>query len=111
MITVTLMTEWRDWPLHVTEDDGLPDSYAVDEIGEVVSLSANLLAAIGRWDETFQATYVAADPARSGFADAGARERFIVDGRLLATRIKIEAGPSVVVEYAGDGSIAPEVVN
>jgi len=110
VITLTLMTEWRDWPLQVVENDGLPDSYAIDEIGEVVRLSGDLLAAIGTWDEAFQSTYVEADPARSGFVDETARERFIADGRRLAERIKREAGQSIVVEYAGDGSIPPETV-
>lgn len=110
MITVTLMTEWRDWPLRVAEDGELADSYAIDEIGEVVPLSDGLLAAISTWDEAFQSTYVESDPVRSGFADATARERFIADGRRLAERLKQEAGQSIVVEYVGDGSITPEIV-
>ena len=61
VITLTLMAEWRDWPLRVAEDAGLPDSYAIDEIGEVVVLSSDLLGAIETWDDAFQSTWYAGD--------------------------------------------------
>lgn len=111
MTTLTLMSEWQDWPLRVTEGEGLPDSYALDEIGEVVPLSETLIRDIAAWDSTFQATYVESDPVRSGFADPADRDRFIVEGRRLAQRIKQEAGNAVVVEYAGDGTISPETIH
>jgi hypothetical protein len=110
VIMVTLRAEWRDWPLQVVDDGGLPDMYALDEINEVVKLSEGLLRAIDAWDTTFQSTYIASDPVRSGFTETTARQNFISEGRRLAHRLKQEAGQTVAVAYAGDGSIPTEII-
>jgi len=109
MITLTLMTEWQDWPLRIAEEGEVSDSYSVEEISETIPLSPNLLSNITAWDESFQATYRPNDPKRSGFY--GEKwDQFIATGRQLAHQIKQETGEAIIVEYAGDGSIPTEVI-
>lgn len=110
MLTVTLMTEWRDWPLWVESDTDVPISYSVDEIGEVLPLSPGLLKDIAEWDRSIQETYAPDDPASSGFKVPSDQERFIAEGRRLAQRIKQEVGQQVEVNYAADGSIPTETI-
>lgn len=74
-----------------------------DEIGDVdpasLPISAGLVADLGRWAATFDATLDRGDPARSGFASPDAEAAFRAEGARLAERLAVELGEGVRVEY------------
>jgi hypothetical protein len=98
-IEIQLMADWGASPLWVAVDGGVTDPYDLDEIHEVVLLSDDLLAAIGAWDDRFDATYDRDDPQGSGFATAEEWAAFNQEGRDLAERLQAEVPSYVTVTY------------
>jgi hypothetical protein len=74
---------------------GVHDNVSADALG----LSPALVAAVMEWEAAFAATFVEADPASSGFADAAAEAAFRAAGSALAERIATELGSGWDVVY------------
>jgi GTPase Era involved in 16S rRNA processing len=107
-LTVTLMTDWGTGPLWVGFGDGPDSTYLVDEITEVVPISAELLAAIDAWDEQYQSTYNKAQPQDSGILDPAEQAAFNAVGRQLARRLRDELPAEIAVSYVSlDGEETP----
>lgn len=71
-----------------------------DNISAVaLGLSPALITAVQDWERAYEATFVARDPAASGFADAAAEEAFRAAGRALADRVAGELGSGWDVVY------------
>ena len=110
ILTLTLMTDWNTGPFWVAVNDGVADPYDVEDIVEVVPLSAELLDAIAAWDQRFQATLNEEYPPDSGFPTPEEDLAFINQGRELARRLKAEAPAEVVVRYAPPHNAEPQEI-
>ncbi|WP_245975534.1 hypothetical protein [Amycolatopsis palatopharyngis] len=69
IMEVSLRFDWRVDPLWVSIDNDIADNYGPGDITEMVSLSAELRAAIAEWNDRMQSTYVEEQPQDSGFSD------------------------------------------
>lgn len=96
MRRLKLMADYECHPLWGT---------APDEIGDVdptsLPISAGLVADLGRWAATFDATLARDDPARSGFTSAEAEVAFRAEGERLAARLRAELGANWEIEHVG----------
>lgn len=104
-VEITLMVDWETWPLWVSADEDIPDSYSVSEIAEIVPLSSELLEKISNWNAEFQDKYNKSSPQDSGFASEQELQVFLDEGRILAQCLRSECPPEITILYGGDGSV------
>jgi hypothetical protein len=98
-----IMPEYDCYAFWATDGtiSGVHDNVSADSLG----LSPALVDAVTAWEAVYAATFVDADPARSGFVDAAAEEAFRAEGKVLAERVTQELGThwDVVYRYGVDG--------
>ncbi|MCP2164881.1 hypothetical protein [Goodfellowiella coeruleoviolacea] len=111
-LTVTLRVDWGTGPFWVLAGESrIPDPYDVDEIGEVVPLSAELLTEVAAWDQSFQETYNEEQPQESGFRTGEKLGRFDERGRELARKLRSEVPVEVQIRYEPLGTGIAEVIS
>ncbi|WP_028663337.1 hypothetical protein [Saccharomonospora halophila] len=96
---VTLEVEWDAGPFWVSVGGSISDNYLPHEVTEVVPLSAELVAAIEKWDGRYQAAFNRDLPQDSGMQDPADRELFDAEGLELARRARRELPPEFAVRH------------
>ncbi|APU16576.1 hypothetical protein [Actinoalloteichus fjordicus] len=102
---VLLLAGFVQGPFFYHDQDGDWMNHLVDEAGEDLGLSAELVADLTRWDEEYQDIYDSGHPPDSAFPTAEAKLAWTERGRALAARIKQESSIAVEVDYQANGSI------
>ncbi|HEX7659349.1 MAG TPA: hypothetical protein VF444_07710 [Pseudonocardiaceae bacterium] len=110
-IIVKLEVDWNAGPFWVSIDGEPADSYDVDEVGEFVSFSDDLLRAISAWDQRFQERMNWDDPNTSDFFTPEEQAAFDTDGRVLASRIRSEVPTDIEIRYKPFGPAPYEVIS
>ena len=107
MLRVRLAPEWYlvDPVWIQTPDAPILEDVPPMELTERYGVPTDISVEIEAWDREFQDTYRSDDPRESGFADAGAAERWERRGMAVARRLAAELGPSIPVEIAAGGGM------
>jgi hypothetical protein len=91
-MTIRLEAEYECYPLWRQTSEGLEN---IDP--SHLKMSRELAMAIQDWDASFQRTYVADDPLRSGFASVDEEREFVRQARELAAKLTVELGEQVLL--------------
>ena len=100
MITIKVMADYECWPLWNGENLD-PDS---------LPLSAYLREQLTAWAERYDETLLDEYPPDSGFSSESEAERFVDDGRELATLLALELGSEFTVTYFNELSRELETI-
>lgn len=99
-LSVQIEADWAGGPFWVQRPgDSFHQSYDAGEIIEILSLSADLVAAFAAWDDRYQTILNQEYPPDSAFASPADEAQFIADGRTLARRLKRELPTGTRVTY------------
>ena len=89
-----MMSEYGAYPLWIVETNGLRNVEA-----HTVDVPSSLAVEIEALGDSFEATFVADDPALSGFRNDAERERFMDNGMRLFDNLKAALAGLYLVEY------------
>jgi hypothetical protein len=99
-LSVRIEADWAGGPFWVRRPgDSFHESYDAEEIIEILTLSADLVAAFAAWADRYQAILNQDYPPDSAFASSADEVQFVSDGSALARRLKLELPAGTRVTY------------
>ncbi|APU17262.1 MULTISPECIES: hypothetical protein [Actinoalloteichus] len=104
---VTLLVGYGEYPFYYDHPRDETTDHSIEEAGEDLGLSAELVRELWVWDDEFQQTYNPIDGRRSAFPAAEAERSWVERGRGLAERVGRESAVIARIEYRGFGGVAP----
>ncbi|AOS61035.1 hypothetical protein [Actinoalloteichus hymeniacidonis] len=104
---ITILTEWDRSPFYYRRgDDAEGYDWSIEETGEYLGLSADLVRDLAAWDNQWQDTLDLAEGRNSGFRTEEEALPWIERGKELAARVQKESTLDISVDYQANGVIA-----